>query len=89
MDIHTDESFLNQTVHLDGNRYIRCAFEGCQLIFSGTQPTALEHCDLQHSNFGFVGAAALTVDFLTKMYEGGFPSVVETIFDNIRGNIRS
>ncbi len=84
---HEDQVFRDDQIHLDGNRYIRCTFERCVMVFSGVSPVALEGCSFIETTWTFDGAAALTVNFMKGLYHGageGGRELVERTFSDIR-----
>ncbi len=80
---HNGSFFTNTRVELDGNSFEGCAFDGCRIVFSGKAPCELIDCTFNNSPFAFEGPAALTVDFLTKMYRVAGP-MIEATLQNIR-----
>ena len=84
---HQKMDFLNQIIDLDGNEFIECKFNNCELIFHGTTPSVAEGCSFPNCTFTFVGSAAYTLAMLSNLYAGGFTKLVEKIFENIRNNL--
>ena len=79
-------TFKGNAITLDGNEYFGCKFDGCQLIFCGTQGVTLENCNFGTNAWVFDGPAARTLAFMTAMHSGGAQSLIEATFENIRGN---
>ena len=79
-------TFRNETVELDGKEFDSCTFENCQFIYRATDAVRLANCSFVGFIITFEGAAGTTLDFLTKLYHGGFKPTVEKTFDNIRTN---
>lgn len=70
MTLHTMVRFEDSEIHLDGNRFANCTFVRCKLVFSATEMTALENCQLQDTDFALDGAATTTIEFLRGIYHG-------------------
>jgi hypothetical protein len=45
MQVITSRVFRNETVYLDDKLFVRCAFEGCLLVYSG------KHCEWELTSF--------------------------------------
>ena len=84
---YENKHFVNQKVDLDGNGFINCKFEKCELVFKGIEPCgAAEGCLFLNTTLAFVGPAANTLTMLSNLYAGGFNNFVEKLFENIRSN---
>jgi hypothetical protein len=84
-----DQEFVNQQIRLDFNRFIRCRFINCSMIFSGFGGFGIEQCELVEASWTLADAARTTVQMLTGIYHGAGetgPDLVEQIFDSIRQN---
>jgi hypothetical protein len=79
-------AFSNQLVDLDDNEFIGCRFEKCNLIYRGGKPPSLVNCSFDKFRISFEYAAADTLSFMTALYHGGFKSVIEATFNNIRSD---
>jgi hypothetical protein len=78
--------FMGARVILDGSSFVRCHFENCRLVFSGTASVTLIENVILNSTWEFVGPAEYTLQFLKALYHFG-PSgteLVEDIFHSIR-----
>ena len=80
---YKDETFADQEVLLDGNRYENCKFRGCLLWFKGISPTAIVRCDFHESRWMFGGQAVLALDFLSGLCQL-HPQAGEEILQAIR-----
>jgi hypothetical protein len=80
---HQGGMFSNVRVDLDNQTYEGCAFDGCNIVFSGNGPYQLSNCTFNNCRFGFEGAAALTLKFLSDIYKAN-PHPVEEVFTNVR-----
>lgn len=84
LESYQREVFENQTVLLDGKRFIDCTFRNCTLEFRGTSAavflgrTVVEECD-----FPILDGAAATLDFLSTLYTM-MPEYTETMLQQIR-----
>ena len=81
---YTHESFADQDIHLDGNSFNHCHFEGCQLIYHGENPTSVAYCQVVNCGFLLADGARRTVDFLRGLYHSGLSEVVEAFIKDIR-----
>ncbi len=81
---YKSEKFENTTVALDGNTFEDCEFVNCILEYSGGKPPKMISCGLTKSTFSFSDQAADTVEFMKAMYHGGFKTVIEETFEQIR-----
>jgi len=83
---YENRKFADQTIAIDGNQYIGCTLERCELVYRGGESTEISNCSLGSCRFTFEGPAGTTLNFLSEMYHGGFQSIVEATFNNIRSN---
>lgn len=77
-------TFKNQTLQLDGNEYVGCSFERCSLTFRGEDSSTLDNCSYVDVDFNFDGPAKATLDFLQSLYQAGYETMVDEIFNSIR-----
>ena len=56
------------SVRLDGKRFIRCEFDGSNIVYSGRSPVNMEQCTLRGVRLTLDGPAGSTLDFLATMY---------------------
>lgn len=79
------QEFKGRKIILDGNHFIDCTFEDCQLVFRATAPHSLQGCTVSPSSkWELEGSGALTVDFLRGIYKDGQKQPVEEILNRIR-----
>src|SRR5262245_61322354 len=45
-----NRNFVGQTIHLAGNAYLNCSFDGCTLVFTGT-PWVSQGCKFVRCNW--------------------------------------
>jgi hypothetical protein len=79
------KTFRNETIRLDGNEFDGCTFENCEFIYRGTAQVDFTNCSISRPVLTFDGEAARTLDFLKVLYHSGFQSIIDYIFNNIRG----
>lgn len=80
-------TFRDDAVRLDGNRYVKCHFTDCQLIYAGDNETDFQDCTFMRCSWTFDDAALRTLSFLTTLYHGAGPvggDLVEAIFASVR-----
>lgn len=82
--IFTEQKFENQTIHLDFNRFVRCNFEKCQLVYHGSHPPQLEECNFNNVQWSFAGAAGQTLNVMAALYHGGAKELIEQTFTSIK-----
>ena len=86
MALHEQKEYADTSIELDGNKYKRCKFTNCTLIYNGGQPPALVDNSFVACRWEFTAAAARTITFLSGLYRGGGKQIVELAFDHIRGD---
>ena len=82
-----DSTFRGGRVPLDGQRFVRCMFKDAKIVFTGLAPVIMEGCSFENVEWVFEGPAALTVNFLRALYQGGGEGgrkLVEATFEQIR-----
>lgn len=79
-----NQTFLNQSLVIDGNEYDRCKFIGCNIVFTGVQDVSLTHNSFDHCRWSLDGPAARTIQYMAALYAGGARELVEATFKNIR-----
>lgn len=72
-----NQSFINESVELDGNRYEACVFNNCRLIYRGGELPNFIRCEFEGVNIQLEDGAYRTLDYLTALYGGGFTKQVE------------
>ena len=85
---YENKSFSNEKILLDNNEFFNCTFNGCELEYSGGKPPSMGDCTFVSLRITFSGNASDTINFMTALYHGGFKSIIEKTFDNIRSNIK-
>ncbi len=79
--------FTNEAISLDGNTYEGCTFTDCELIIGASAPFTFAENNVSGCRWTLTGAAALTVNILTQLYQSGpeTQEIIERTFENIRG----
>lgn len=77
--------FRDQAVLLDGNEFIECTFDRCELVFAGISPVTMHNPKMNGCGWTMTGPAALTINFMSGLYASGAHELIEQTFDNIRG----
>lgn len=81
-----DQQFADEPIRLDGNEFVRCRFERCQLTYAGGPVPTLAECQFVDVNWQFSEAAANTLQFLRGLFHGGGAggqALVEHTFRNL------
>jgi hypothetical protein len=73
------ETISNVTETIDGNQYVNCRFENCQLVFSGGELPTINSCHFDNCRWQFEEAAERTLLFMKNLYHGMGPGGVELI----------
>jgi hypothetical protein len=81
---HQGETFANETVLLDGNEYLDCTFDNCELVFGATAGVSLNGINFNSCRWTFTGPAGTTINFMTALYQAGVTDMLEQTFENIR-----
>jgi hypothetical protein len=66
-----DVAKKNESIVLDGNEFIDCKFQGCELIYRGGELPKLQRCDFTQCSWKLDGAAKQTILFLRSIYHSG------------------
>lgn len=84
---HEGKTFDQETILLDQNEYVRCAFVRCDLQFGGSGGVAFSECRFDQCRWSFVDAASNTLHFMASLYHGlgdGGKRLMEDLFESIR-----
>jgi hypothetical protein len=63
-----DTIFREETIRVDGMRFIRCEFNNCVIQFGGVSLPYFENCRMVDTNWHFVEGAGNTIAFLQLMH---------------------
>ncbi len=83
MTTFRNETFIRKEIVLDGNRYERCAFVQCLLIFRGTEPPALIRCKFRKTDIRLEGAALNTTRYLRQLKQAGLHVATEKVLTSL------
>lgn len=87
-----EETFRGETVELDGDDFVDCTFEDCDLVYRGGDvPRRVEGNTFRNCRWRFEDAAGRTVEFMAALYRGLDElgeEIVERTFQSIRGEPR-
>lgn len=74
-----------QQITLDGYKFVRCEFDGSELVYNGSAAISLDTCTLKNSRITFGQYAENTLKTLTLFYaDPPFRPIMEKTIDNIR-----
>ena len=85
--IYENSTFEGVVVVLDGNEYRSCILRKCKVVFRGTTTCSLSDTSFEGCEFGFDGPAALTINYMSAMYQGlgeFGKRLIEGTFNDIR-----
>lgn len=85
---YKDEAFTGVSVELDGNRFVRCTFDGCVVHYRGGEVPELDDVYFSRTNFTLDDAALNTMKFLASFAGNDFGNgLLDTFFNLIRQGI--
>ena len=80
------QTLKNLTIQIDGETFVGCRFESCELVFNGLMGATFIDCVFSKDiKWRFDGPANNTLKFMRALYEGGADKLIENIFREIRG----
>lgn len=82
MAVYERQTFTNEEIVLDGNRYVGCVFNRCVLIYTGGELPNLERCKFNSTRIQLDGAAQQTLSYMRMLSSAG-------LFNNVNGVIKS
>lgn len=82
---HTNLTFTDATILIDGHAYKGCTFIRCKMVYTGVGTVSLSGNSMHECSWSFTGPAANTMGFLKALYTGGGKETVERTLDAIRG----
>jgi len=75
-----DSVYQDCDVELDGQAFLRCRFERCNLVYRGGALPVLDGCQILRSSFVLAGDAVRTRDFLRQIWvDAGMEGIVHTL----------
>ena len=66
--VHKGLVFKNKTIELDGNTFVDCQFDDCELVFRGKDPVDLGRCHFNRPKWQFHDGAGDTITLLRMLY---------------------
>jgi hypothetical protein len=87
--VFEDERFERSELLLDGNRYERCTFYDCRLIYRGDDETYVTGSSFEQVSFVLDGPAERTMRFLVdlgKVRDGG-QELLESFLNCLRAGV--
>lgn len=78
-----NETFSNEKIVVDGNRYVTCTFVDCALIYNGGELPVFDRCDLQGMSLQLGGAALSTMRYLSALHQAGFTKPVDAVLNRV------
>lgn len=83
MTTFQNQSYRDQTISVDGNRYENCTFTECVLSYSGGDLPTFDRCTFTRTNIQLGGAALATTRYLRGLYQGGLTTQVEGVLGRV------
>lgn len=84
MATYQNQTFNNQSVDIDGNRYEACRFTNCRLVYKGGNLPQFVRCTFSGSDIQLEDAAQATVKYLEGLHRGGLVGPVDTVLNDIQ-----
>lgn len=79
-----NEIYNNETLEVDGNRYERCTFNSCRLVYQGGDLPVFVGCTFVKTGLQLQDSAAQTVKYLNNLYKAGQSATVERVLEGIQ-----
>lgn len=82
-----EETFQGESIELDGEEFIKCSFEECEIVYAGGEGPRIVNCSFSRCSWKFDAAAARTISFMRAMYHGmggAGRQLIEDTFETIR-----
>ena len=79
-----DQRFTGTQIVVDGKHFEDCDFDTCTFVYRGGVPPNFIRCEFASPHFVFKDAAQRTVQFMSAIYNGIDPRIIEMTFDEIR-----
>lgn len=84
---YSNQTFKNQAVILDGNRYTLCKFINATLIYQGGELPQFDRCTFQGVTIELRGAAYQTIKYMNGLYRGGVKAPVDEMLEGVRAGL--
>jgi hypothetical protein len=79
------KTFTNGKIELDFNRFEKCVFQKCQIIYRGFTPPDFYECRFENCDYTFDGPAGNLITFLRTMHASPAREVADKIVAHIQG----
>lgn len=79
-----NQTFTDENVAVDGNRYVTCTFTDCKLVFAGGELPVFDRCAFNGTSVQLEDRAFQTVKYLNGLYRGGLTQPVDTVVEAVR-----
>jgi hypothetical protein len=83
MALFKDLTKESESVLLDGNEFINCEFQGCNLVYRGGELPRLQQCRFARCAWHLEEGAQRTIQFLRSIYHSG-PGGRELVEETLR-----
>ena len=78
-------TFTGETIAPEGNEYVDCQFEKCNVVFNASTGTfTFQNCGFRECRFGLGGAARTTVALLKGLYKSFGPMGRDVVLGTIK-----
>jgi hypothetical protein len=82
---HEGKTFTDEKVTVDGNQFVRCTFDGCQIIYCGGELPFIQECHFNDCLWRLMDAAWQVERYLKNLYASGLTTPVDAWCNMIRG----
>lgn len=80
----SNQTFNDESIAVDDNRYEKCTFVNCTLVYSGGTLPVFADCKFDNSTIELGGAASNTITYLSGMYQGGLLTQVGAVVKDLQ-----
>lgn len=78
------QRFHGTQIIVDGKHFEDCEFDTCTFVYRGGIAPNFVRCEFASPHFVFEEAAQRTMQFMSAIYNGIDPRIIEMTFDEIR-----
>jgi hypothetical protein len=86
--MQTAARFNHETVLLDGEDFVDCAFQTCKMVYAGGELPTFNDCRFDDCDWKFDDAAARTLAQLKQVWNAGGKASVQAMIKEITGVAR-
>lgn len=83
MAVYQNESYTNETIKVDGNRYEACRFTNCVLVYRGGELPGFVRCAFPGTAIQLEEGAYQTLETLNRLYLAGAFGPIDRLIENI------